>query len=166
MSDDHFLFSSFQEKTLEHVFVGEVLRRLWVRGVRDAEVLRADVDGAGYDVVIEAGGVVRHIQLKSSFKGARTSGQKINRKLADKPAGCVVWIYFAAETLELGPFGWFGGASNEALPTISGFKNAKHTKADAQGKKAIRPDIFVVPRGSFTRLPAIDELVGRLFGLS
>ena len=31
--------SAFREKTLEHLFIGEVLRRLGLKGVRDAEVL-------------------------------------------------------------------------------------------------------------------------------
>ena len=41
MSDaDLYLHSSLRESILEHVFVGDVMRTLWQRGHRDAQVLR------------------------------------------------------------------------------------------------------------------------------
>jgi len=59
-----------REKLLEHLFLSELLRPLWRQGRRDMEVLRAEVDGAGYDLVVECNGVLRHIQLKSSHTAA------------------------------------------------------------------------------------------------
>ena len=44
--------SSAREKVLEHLFVGELLRCLWRRGIRNMEVLRAEVDMGGYDLVM------------------------------------------------------------------------------------------------------------------
>ena len=41
--------SSYREKLLEHLFVGDVLRELWSWGVTDAEFLRPEVDCGGYD---------------------------------------------------------------------------------------------------------------------
>lgn len=164
MADAHSLQSSFREKTLEHVFVGDCLRRLWACGVYDAEVLRADVDGAGYDIVMEANGVLRHIQLKASFNGARTSTQKVHAKLAAKPSGCVVWIGFDAQTIDLGPFYWFGAAPGEPLPSLADKRLARHTKGNAQGEKSERPNIHVLNKGDFERLETIDDVLGRLFG--
>ena len=57
MADDHSLHSLVREKILEHVFVGDCLRRLWSQGSRDLEVLRADVDAGGYDVVMARDGI-------------------------------------------------------------------------------------------------------------
>ena len=45
----HFLESALREKVIEHLFVGDLLRCLWRQGTRDIEILRADVDRAGYD---------------------------------------------------------------------------------------------------------------------
>jgi hypothetical protein len=58
---------------LEHLFVGSVQRALWRRaeGRLFAEILKPQVDDAGYDVVMECNGHVRHIQLKSSRIEAR-----------------------------------------------------------------------------------------------
>ena len=76
--------------------------------IYDLEILRSEVDAAGYDIVFELRGVVRHVQLKTSHGTAKTARQKLNSKLSEKPSGCAVWIVFDAVTLELGPFYWFG----------------------------------------------------------
>jgi hypothetical protein len=44
---------------------------MWRNGARDIEVLKSEVDRGGYDVVLESNGVIRHIQLKSSFRGSK-----------------------------------------------------------------------------------------------
>ena len=162
----HSEFSSFREKALEHIFVGECLRALWRRGVYDVEVLRADVDGAGYDIVIEAANILRHIQLKASYSGARTAGQNVHVKLADKPSGCVVWIRFDPETLDLGPFLWFGGLPGEKLPSLDDFPLAKHTKGNAQGLKSERPNIRRIAKSRFETVTSLETLLDNLFGLS
>lgn len=166
MTEDHSLNSSFREKTIEHIFVGECLRRLWTLGIRDAEVLRADVDAAGYDLVMEVAGVLRHIQLKASFNGSKVRDQNINAKLAQKHSGCVVWLGFDPDTIELGPFYWFGGSPGQALPDVSSFKPAKHTKANAEGKKTQRRNSYVLKRSNCETLDTLDDVLERLFGLA
>lgn len=162
--DSHSSYSSFRENVLEHVFVGDCLRRLWVRGIRDAEVLKAEVDAAGYDLVMDVAGTLRHIQLKASFNGSRVRRQAIHRSLAEKPSGCVLWLGFDPETLALGPFYWLGGQPGEPLPGIEGFKKARHTKGDATGHKSERRNSHVVGRAAFERLDTLDEVIERLFG--
>ncbi len=69
---DHSLYSSLREGMLEHLFVGGIMRKLWLLGVRDFDVLRPITDAAGYDIVLSAGGAIRHVQLKSSALTAKT----------------------------------------------------------------------------------------------
>ena len=159
-----YAFSSAREKVLEHLFVGELLKCLWKRGRRDIEVLRAEVDMGGYDVAIEAYGVLRHIQLKSSHKDARTARVPINVNLASKPSGCVVWMHFDQKTLDLGPFLWFGSTPGLPLPSIAEEKVARHTKANKDGVKAERPNIRVLPVARFAKLAKIEDVVSQLFG--
>ena len=158
--------SSYREALLEHLFVGAMLRTLWCAGPISAEVMKPQVDDAGYDLVAEANGVIRHIQLKSSFRGAKTASQKIHIRLAEKLSGCVIWVVFDPATLALGPFLWFGSSPGKSLPDLSSFKVARHTKGDATGHKAERPMIRVVPKGRFNSLNTIEEVLGALFGLS
>jgi len=160
----HSEHSSYREKLLEHLFIGDVLRHLWCHGVMTAEFLRPEVDSGGYDLVIACNGIIRHIQLKSSHHGAKTARQNVNVRLAEKPSGCVVWVAFDPKTLAIGPFFWFGGQPGEKLPDTRSFPVAKHTRGNAHGVKAARPNIRVLNRAAFEQIASLPELVTRLFG--
>lgn len=164
MTTEHYLHSSLREKLIEHLFIGEVLKHAWRHGMQNIEVSKPEVDNRGYDVVFEHGGVIRHVQLKSSYLGSRTSRQQINIALAQKPSGCVIWIFFDQETLDLGPFLFFGGLPGRKLPDISQLKIARHTKGDATGMKKERPNIRVINKGSFSKLETLADVVKTLFG--
>lgn len=127
------------------------------------EVSKPEVDNSGYDIIAEANGILRHVQLKATYVGASTPSQKIHIDLQKKPSGCVVWIYFDQENLDLGPFLFFGGAPGEALPDISAFKVAKHTKGNSKGEKTERPNIRVINKGVFVKYETIQELYNALF---
>lgn len=163
-STEHNLYSSFRESLLEHLFSGEVMKYLWLRGVHRIELLKPQVDDGGYDLVFEANGITRHVQLKASRRGSATRQVNINLGLAGRRSGCVIWMEFDPETLALGPYYWFGGDPDAGLPDVSVFRSAKHTKANSQGIKAERPNLRAVPRTSFRRVDDIGTLVSLLFG--
>jgi hypothetical protein len=156
--------SSYREKQLEHLFIGEVLKYLWSVGITNAEFLRPEVDAGGYDLVIACNSTIRHIQLKSSHRPAKTARQKVHLRLAEQPSGCVVWVRFDEKTLELGPYLWFGGNPGERLPDITAFPVALHTKGNAQGVKVARPNVRILNRGAFELVESTSQLVERLFG--
>lgn len=143
--------------------MGELLKLSWQDYDCSLEVASPEVDNAGYDVIAEDRGIVRHIQLKASYIGGKTANQKVHTRLADKPSGCVIWIYFDQDTLELGPFYFFGSTPGEKLPDLSGFKIAKHTKGDQDGYKAERPNIRVIPKGRFKKINSVGEVYDVLF---
>ncbi len=155
--------SSLRESIIEHIFVGEILRRLWLRNVTQVEVLKPQVDDAGYDLLIDCNSSIRHVQLKSSRIDAKRNNVSVSLKLASKPSGCVIWVFFDPSTLSLGPFLWFGSRPGHPLPDIEDFKVTKHTKGDATGKKADRPGHREVPKRRFERLASIDDVIDRLF---
>ncbi|WP_436642164.1 hypothetical protein [Microbaculum sp. FT89] len=157
----HYLESRLRESILEHVFTGDVLRCLWRHGIRDIEVLRAEVDRGGYDLVFEANRVMRHIQLKGSYRSAKTRDVSIHSNLATKTGGCVIWILFDPGTMEQGPFLWFGGHPGDPLPELPD-RVARHTR----GARNERPSHRILPRSRFDVLQTIDEVVTRLFGLA
>ena len=160
----HSTHSSYREMLLEHLLVGEILGHLWTRGIAHVEFLKPQVDDAGYDIVLACNSITRHIQLKTSHATAQRSNVDLQLNLAKKQGGCVIWTFFDAETLRLGPFLWFGGPPGKLLPEIRSFRMAKHTKGDATGKKAVRPNLRLIPKGKFERLTTVAELVQRLFG--
>lgn len=163
-TSDHSLLSSYREMLLEHLFAGEVMRHVWLSGIKRLEILKPQVDDGGYDLVLEANAIVRHIQLKATFRGSKVSRFTVNAGLAQKPSGCIVGLIFDPGTLELGPFLWFGGAPGCRLPDLSRFSKAKHTKGNAQGVKLERPGLRVIPRAKFQHVETIPELVDKLFG--
>lgn len=108
--------SVYRERLLEHLLIGELLKYAWFHDGAALEVSQPAVDRSGHDVVLEARGVTRHVQLKASSTAAAAASQKIHVGLGRKPSGCVVWIRFDAETMRLGPFFFFGGQPGEPLP--------------------------------------------------
>lgn len=160
----HSEHSSFREKLIEHLLIGDLLKYSWKNGDCSLEISRPEVDRAGYDLVAENGRCLRHIQLKGSTKGATTAKQKVHVALAGKPSGCVVWVDLDEDSLGLGPFRFFGGEPGEPLPCLKSFSVSKHTKGNSQGVKAERPNLRDVPKGKFERLDTIEELWSKLFG--
>jgi len=159
----HYLYSTLRERIVEHVFVGDALRWLWQRNVTDVEVLRSEFDAGGYDLVMSYRKIVRHIQFKTTMVNGKAASIKASLKLMDKPSGCIIWIIVTSE-LVLHSYLWFGGPPGQPLPDIQDMRIARHTKANAEGKKAERPDHRIVPRGRFERLGSLDEVLERLFG--
>lgn len=155
--------SVLREKVIEHVFLAELSRALLLKTRIPFEVLRSEFDASGYDLVVEAGGILRHIQLKAGRLGGKRANVDINTALSGKPGGCVVWMMVDEVTLKLGPFYWFGGAPGEPLPSL-GDRVGRHTKGDATGVKAFRPGIRLVPKGRFARLETIEQVAEKLFG--
>ncbi|MFP5277377.1 MAG: hypothetical protein ACLGPM_09685 [Acidobacteriota bacterium] len=82
----HYIHSTLRERIVEHVFVGDALRRLWQRGVTYVEVLRSEFDAGGYDLVMSHGKIVRHIQFKTIMAGGTTADIKASLRLMGSPA--------------------------------------------------------------------------------
>lgn len=156
--------SVYRERLLEHLLIGDLLRYSWLHAGAKLEVSQPSIDRSGHDVVLEANGVTRHVQLKSSSHSAKTPAQKVHLGLASKPSGCVVWTRFDRATMELGPFLFFGAEPGLPLPPLDTFKMAKHTKGDKDGLKKHRPNLRIVRMSQFHKVPDIPALYMALFG--
>jgi len=121
------------------------------------DVLRSHTDQSGYDLLLEARGTQRHVQLKSSFVEATTSRQSINIRLAERPSGCVIWICFDPNTLEQTSFRWLGASPGEPLPPLPE-KTGKHSKGNAEGIKTERPNIRIVNKGKFDTVVGFEAI--------
>lgn len=159
----HSSASSLREQALSHLFIWQLIAARWRQGRQDIEVLKGEVDRGGYDIVLEAGHVIRHIQLKSSFRGSKVSEVPVNTRLLDKPSGCVIWLDVNQETLELECYRWFGNPPGSRLPDL-GSKISHHSRGDCFGRKAERPMHRDLKKSSFTCIDTADELLVRLFG--
>jgi hypothetical protein len=158
----HFEQSTLRERIVEHVFVGEALRTLWRLGVRDVEVLRSEFDAHGYDLVLDRGRVVRHIQFKTGTQ-KRPTRVSIGLSLAEKPSGCVVWIKVSAD-LEMGPYFYFGAAAGEPLPAIADFEIPRRATHNKEGVRPERQNHRLVPAARFIEFSDLEALLRRLLG--
>ena len=158
--------SVYRERLLEHLLIGDLLKYSWLHVGAKLEVSQPSIDRSGHDVVLEANGVTRHVQLKSSSHAATTLAQKVHFGLASKPSGCVVWTRFDRATIDLGPFLFFGAEPGLPLPALDTFKIAKHTKGGKDGVKKERPNLRIVRRSQFREIADIPALYTALFGAS
>ena len=154
--------STAREKVLEHRLASELAVLMLQRGV-SLDILRSEYDAQGYDVVLEAGGVIRHVQLKASRDGGKRRHVDINVKLRAKPAGCVVWMSYDTASLEITALRWFGGQPGEPLPDL-GSTVTRHSKGDSAGTKNVRPALRNVSIAKFERVENLSDLADRLFG--
>ena len=156
--------SAYREALIEYRFLGALLAPYWRENWPDRiEVSRPRVDDAGYDLILEAKSIIRHVQLKASYEKSSTDRQEVHIRLAGKPSGCVIWIVFDSD-FYFTQFLWFGGAPGEPLPPIDGFPKGKTKKGDSKGHKKERPDIRVLKKTDFEVLKTIRELTETLFG--
>ncbi len=158
INNKHTEKSSFREKLIEHLFIGELLKLSWKKENCEIEISKPEVDNSGYDLIAEVNGIIRHIQLKSTYIGGKNTKQKIQVKLGQKPSGCVIWIYFKEENLDLGPFYFLGSEIGEPLFLPQNAKIAKHSKGDMDGHKAHRPNLRVINKGEFKKIDSIESL--------
>ena len=153
------LRSTYRESLVEHLFLGQLLPLYWkANPPRPLEVSKPLVDDAGYDLILDAPNVVRHVQLKGSFRSSTTNGQNVHVRLASKPSGCVLWITYDSN-LELGPFHWFGNEPGKRLPDLSNFPIAK------RGNKK-RLNVHRISKGRFKLLTGLEDVCAHLFGAS
>jgi len=162
-SDPNTYRSRHREKVVEHLLVGEILRELWCRECTNVDVLKPEVDAAGYDVVFSYRGITRHVQLKASTLGSKTASQNIGGDLSLHPSGCVAWA-LVDQQLRFNHFLWFGGVPGQPLPDLTSFRSARHSRANSQGVKGFRLNTRVIPRASFEKVQDVGGLIEKLFG--
>lgn len=156
--------SSLIESLLEYRFLAELGAYL-ARFDTAMEVLRGDVDRSGHDIVLEAKGIMRHVQLKATIAGGRRSSITVNNALSLKPAGCIVWMTYDPVSYQITRMRWFGGTPGAPLPS-TGDRVARHTKANSAGIKAAREQHRIIPGGKFEKMSGIAQLSERLFGFT
>ncbi|WP_449473964.1 hypothetical protein [Sphingobium chungangianum] len=143
---------------LEYHLSGAVTSELLLRD-QPFELLRTDCDRDGYDLVIEANGIIRHVQLKGQVLGGAAREVTAHVNLAIKPSACIIWMTYDPLTMRPVSYRFFGNPPGEKIPPL-GDRIATHSR----GKKKQRPDHRVIFARRFEKIGGLEELVDRLFG--
>ena len=75
----------------------------------------------------------------------------------------MIWIRFDADTLNLGPYLWFGADPGLPLPPL-GKMISRHSRADSNGYKGEPSNRRVLKTARFKKLPTIETIAEHLFG--
>ena len=160
-----YLESSFREKMLEHVFLSKLLQEAWHQrttvDIKTVAILKPEVDNVGYDLLVECESISRYIQLKSSKSDSKKRTQTVNAKLANKPGGCVIWLFYSEDvdgSVRL-KYLFFGKGPTEC-PDL-GDKIGRKPTPNSQGDKPERPNTRVIKKTDFKEL-SIVELIDKL----
>jgi hypothetical protein len=88
----------------------------------------------------------------------------VSLALGAKPSGCVIWIRVNADTLDMGPYFWFGGGPGAVLASIEQYPSPLRPTRNKDGVRPLRKNHRNVPGSEFTPLKTIDEVLAVLFG--
>jgi len=158
--------SMYRENVLEQIFCADLIQCAWAQGFPPIEIARGFVDFQGYDLIVQSGPVIRHIQLKGT-KGTIT----LHQELASKPAACCVLIRLSVSDSHSRismQYRYFGSGPSEPLD-LTGLPEAKGTpwiKTSDGMKRPLRRHHVTVSTRLFQPKRAIpmEELVPLLLG--
>jgi len=156
------VLSGAREKILEHRLVSDLAVLMMRRGI-EMDVMHGEFDAHGHDVVFEAAGVIRHVQLKAMVAGGKRRDVNVNVRLRSRPSGCVIWMAYDPLTLKVIEHRWFGGGPGEPLPDL-GNKVVRHSRGNASGEKAFRNGHRLLGKVKFEVVEDLGMLADRLFG--
>ena len=163
-SNPHSTHSQLRESITTYAFLAAIGTEMWRRGHFDAEILNAEFDAGGHDLVISANGLTRQIQLKAKVLSGKRASWDTSRRLADQPSGCVVVLHIDDDNLRIRQYGLFAGPPGHPLPDITGYRVTRHSRADSTGHKAVRQGRWEVPNSKFEVFVEVKDLYYALFG--
>jgi hypothetical protein len=159
-------YSLYFEKLVEHRFISDMMTYCLYKEGITLEIIHAEIDTNGYDLILSYKNINRYIQLKTSEEGSTTSSQKINLLITEKENPCIIWIIRHYDN-KMNDFRFkylfWGSNRQELLPNIGKYKIAKHTKANSSGIKKQRQNIRIIPKGDFIEINSIEGLFEKLF---
>jgi hypothetical protein len=136
--------SSYREQVLEQIFCSDLLQAAWRANLPPLEIDRPFVDRAGYDLVISAGSLTRHVQLKGVRVGGRKRTVPVQRALQDKPNPCVVLLM--AEEVEHRIVLSYRLFPAPGQPfDFATFPTARHPRRNAAGVRPERAGVIDLP---------------------
>ncbi len=130
--------SRFFENLQEHRFLYDLAAHLVLReSPQLLNILKAEVDMFGFDLVLSLGEQVRHIQMKARSGAPSGNGYEISESIWAVSGGCVVWVLYSKTTVQPTSYYLFGFP----LPEIdefspakrSGYRNVKMRAANHKG---------------------------------
>jgi hypothetical protein len=151
--------SAYFASVAEHVLLADVLTYAWYIKRVELQVLHAEVDVAGYDLVLSDHRVIRHIQLKAG----QNSPVPISLRLCDAPSGCVVWVRLDEASNGWRPdvrYRFLGGGPGEPLDASDLGERVTSSPRTRKPRLGHRDVNWTHLKGPLTASELYDELFG------
>lgn len=158
--------SLYFEKMVEHRFISDIMAYCWYKNNVTLEIIRAEIDCNGYDLIINYKNINRYIQLKTSEENSKTKEQKLNLSIIEKENPCIIWIIRNYDNIKMDfnyKYLFWGSNIGKPLPKIENYSIAKHPKGNSKGVKNLRHNIRNIPKRDFEVFSNIELLFNKLF---
>jgi hypothetical protein len=160
------LRSSYVENVLRHALVAGLAGELWRRdSACSLQVFNAEVDDAGFDVVLGLGSQNRYLQLKQTYAAKVPAFVSVRVAFAGVPGACVVLMSHSLDDLSLAAFRFYGGRDpSMPMPPIEAFAVTKSSgRRSADGVRKLRGNYRNVPVRRFGGPIGLPGLLDALF---
>jgi hypothetical protein len=157
--------SSYVENVLRHALVAGLSCAVWSRDPRASlQVFNAEVDDAGFDLVLSLGARVRYVQLKQAHADKTPTHCSVRLSFSQMAGACVVLMAHEIDTLHLRHFRFFGAGPSEPMPSLDGMRASKVPgRRNAAGERKIREHYRDLVMRRFLGPLSFDQLVDVLF---
>ncbi|HEX8980848.1 MAG TPA: hypothetical protein VF811_14160 [Parasulfuritortus sp.] len=157
--------SSHIENILQHAFLFELGSHVWRQDPRERlTILKAEVDDAGYDLIVERDVMIRRIQLKQAHDGKTPKSFSFRVEFAMHPGACIVVIHYSMRDLRPTSYSFFGQGLEEEMPYV-GPERVTYApgRRTASGEKVVRTKYRDAPFSQFKQNLSMGELLDELF---
>jgi hypothetical protein len=158
--------SLYFEKLVEHRFISDIMTYCWHKKGVTLEIIHAEIDINGYDLIISYKNTNRYIQLKTTDIKSKTYNQNFNSLILNKENPCIIWILRSYDNNKNDydfSYLFWGSDVKKSLPDIEKYKTAKQNKPNLSGKKEYRKNIKIIPKKDFIKFNTIEKLFNKLF---
>jgi len=124
MPEPEFIYqnSTYFENLMEHRFLHDIGVELVLRDPPVMiNILKAEVDRFGFDLVLSVDSVTRHLQMKTRSGNQTQNPYEISEALWEIPGATVIWMCYDQQTLE--PNGYW--CLGSPIPDKEQFKEGK-----------------------------------------
>ena len=157
--------SSYVENVLTHRLIAALAGELWRRDpTTPLDIFKAEVDDAGFDLVLGCGGLLRYIQIKQMHSEGSRQKFSVRLDFTKQAGSCVLLIVHDEATLELKHFMFFGNGPNMPMPDVDGAKaSVAPGRRDKSGGRKVRLHYRDIPRTKFQGPLSTSQLLDALF---
>lgn len=157
--------SSYVENVLIHRLVSGLAGELWRRDPNvPLHIFNSEVDDSGFDLVLACGQKLRYVQVKQVHSKGSANKFSVRLEFTRLPGSCVVVVVHSESDLAIEHFLFFGGSSDEPMPSVESEKaSVSPIKRGEDGKKKLRPHYRDIPKKKFRGPLNTGELLDALF---